>query len=318
MPPTPPRSLTTAAALVMMAATLPRPAELDAQATTALPRSAHLPASARAMALGGAYAMSSGHADAVFHHPALLTRSSGFGLDWQRWGPASSATAASAAVAWFGGGVGIGLRSLQHSAFAGGTVLESSGHQDDLFRVGSVPVSERIATLAYARDLPWLELDLGVAVELVDERVETTQHTVTLFDVSLARSAGPLVVALTAHDIGEKPIVETGSEPARFSLGAGAYGEQVGPLDLGLAGHVGLDQEEELAYGAGVEVGYWPIQGRTFVARLGVQSVPDGSDASPFTTGFAFWGDDITLEWAFNPVSDVDESGTHRFGVRFR
>ena len=70
--------------------------------------------------------------------------------------------------------------------------------------------------------------------------------------------------------------------------------------------------------GGGVELGYYPIQGRTFVARLGFQDVPEDSEAAPVTMGFAFWADDLTIEWAFRPVSDADEGGTHRFGVRWR
>lgn len=269
------------------------------------------------MALGDSYQMSSGHADAIFYHPALLTDARGFGLDVQRWSSVSSAAALSAATPFFGAVVGIGLRSLQYGAPGSGPLAAPAG-PDHLFLAGPVPVSERIATLAYARTLPIFDLDLGVSVDLVDERVGPSTHHVTLYDVGLARDLGPVIVGLTVHDIGEKPILETGARPSVVTLGAGRYGQQLGPLDVGAAAHVGLDREDEVTYGGGIEVGYWPIQGRTFVARFGFQDVPDGSDASHFTTGFAFWGDDITLEWAFRPVSGADEGGTHRFGVRWR
>ena len=291
-------------------------APVVAQSGGILPQTTHLPASTRAMALGGAYAMESGHADAVFYHPALLEGASGFGLDWQRWGGESSAAAASAAVGWFGGGVGVGLRSLQYSVVS--PAAAAPGGQDHLFGVGSVPVSERVASVGYARTLPWLGVDMGVVVDLVDQRVGTSQHAVTLLDVGFARDVGPMTVAFSAHDIGEKPLVEVDEVPALWTLGVGAYGRQVGPLDVGFAAHLGADHEEELTWGGGIEVGYWPIQGRTFVARVGVQDAPEGSDLGNLTTGFAFWGDDITVEWAFRPVSGADEGGTHRFGVRFR
>ena len=99
-------------------------------------------------------------------------------------------------------------------------------------------------------------------------------------------------------------------------LGAGAYGRQLGPLDVGLAGHLSYASEETV-YGGGLELGYWPISGRTFVARIGVQNAPEGSAADPFTFGFAFWGDDLVLEWAYQGFGDLDV-GTHRFGVRWR
>lgn len=315
----PRRPSTDAVAFLVVALAALAPATLTAQTGGVLPKATQLSGSTRAMALGDSYQPGSGHADAIFYHPALLAGAGGFGLDAQRWSGEGSAAAASAAVQWLGGTIGIGLRSLQYGAF-GTAALAAPAGQDHLFLAGPVPVSERIATLAYARALPFfdLDIDLGVSVDLVDERVGPSSHRVTLFDVGLAREVGPVELALTAHDVGEKPIFDAGDEPALVTLGVGGYGRQVGPVDVGVAGHVGLDREEEVRYGAGVEVGYWPVQGRTFVARFGFQDVPDGSDASHFTTGFAFWGDDVTVEWAFRPVSDEDEGGTHRFGVRWR
>lgn len=289
--------------------------DVQAQSRGILPQATHLPASTRAMALGDAYQMGSGHADAIFYHPALLSGASGFGLDVQRWSAEGSAVAASAAMSWFGGNVGIGVRSMQFGSMLAD--LETLSTQDPFFVASSVPVSERIATVGYSRDF-YFGLNLGVAVDLVDQRVGSQIHGVTLFDVGVSRTVGPLVAGFTAHDIGEKPIIDTGSAPARYTLGVGQYGRPLGPLDVGVAAQIGLDHADEITWGGGVEVGYWPVQGRTFVARLGVQNVPDGSEASPITAGFAFWGDDLTLEWAVRPFSGADDGGTHRFGIRFR
>ena len=68
---------------------------------------------------------------------------------------------------------------------------------------------------------------------------------------------------------------------------------------------------------AGLEISYWPIRGRTFVARAGVQRTPNYEDASPFTFGLAYWGDNLVLEWSFQ---GMEESGlrTHRLGVSWR
>lgn len=311
-------SLTTLAGLAVVAVALTGPADASAQAAGILPRAAHLPGSTRAMGLGDAYAMTSGHSDAVFYHPALLTGASGFGIEMQRWTQNGTAAALSGAVQWMGGGVGVGLRTLQYGALGQGAAAVPLG-QDHLFQFGTEPVSERIVTLAYAREV-FFDIDLGVAVDFVDERLPTdsiNRHGVTLFDISAAHELGPVTLGVTVHDIGTKPILDTGTGPSRVELGVGGYGKEVGPLDVGFAAKVGVD-DDEVTYGGGIEVGYWPIQGRTFVARVGFQDVPDGSDASPFTTGFAFWGDDITIEWAFRPFDGVDEGGTHRFGLRWR
>jgi hypothetical protein len=270
------------------------------------------------MSLGDAYAMTSGHADAVFYHPALLTGSSGFGIDVQRWTQSASAAAMSGAVQWLGGGIGVGLRTLQYGAPGSGMDGAPTG-QDHLFDMGPEPVSERIATLAYARET-FFGIDIGLAVDLVDERFPTgsiDRHGATLFDLGAARELGPVTVGITVHDLGTKPVLDSGAGPSRIELGVGGYGQEVGPLDIGFSGKVGVD-DDEVTWGGGIEVGYWPVQGRTFVARAGFQDVPEGSDASPFTAGFAFWGDDITVEWAFRPFDGAAERGTHRFGVRWR
>lgn len=291
------------------------PLSVSAQAAGILPRVNQLPASTRAMGMGDSYAASSGHADAVFYHPALVANASGFGIDLQRWGANSSSMALSAATQWFGGGTAIGLRTLQYSAFGSGALVAPAG-QDDLFGLGSVPVSERVATIAHAREM--FGLDLGVAVDLVDERVGTARQNVALLDVGAATEIGPLDVAFTVHDIGGKPVIDDGAQPAKYVLGAGTYGRPTGIFDLGFAAHVGLD-EDDVVYGGGVELGYWPIQGRTFVARAGFQSRAEGSNARPVTFGFAFWGDDVTVEWAWRPYGGgADEGGSHRFGFRLR
>lgn len=292
-----------------------RPAGLSAQVEGLLPKSTQLSASTRAMALGDSYMMDAGHADAIFYHPALLSNAGGVGIDLQRWAGSGTAVALSGATQLLGGGLAVGLRSLQYGAPGTGTLTAPAG-QDHLFEFGPEPVSERIATIAYARETLF-GIDLGVAMDVVDERVGSNRHSVTLFDVSAASEVGPVTLGVTVHDLGPKPVLETGTEPARVTLGAGSYGTQLGILDLGFAANIGLD-DDEVTYGGGLEIGYWPIQGRTFVARVGFEDVPDGSEASPLTTGFAFWADDFTIEWAFRPFTGADEGGTHRFGMRWR
>jgi len=293
------------------------PASAAAQFPGPGPTLGDVPASTRAMALGDAYAMDSGHADALFYHPALLTGAAGMGLEIQRWDGSGQAVAASAAFAWFGGGVAIGLRTLEYGADSGGSPL-AGGAQDDLFEPGPDPVAERAATIGYAREALF-GFDVGVAIDLVRERAwGVGEQTETRVDVGVARDVGPVRMALTVADLGPVPVLGEGSAPPRVVLGAGAYGRPLGPLDVGFAAKVGW-VDDEVVYGGGVELGYWPIQGRTFVARVGFQDVPEGSEALPLTTGFAFQGDDIVVEWAFRPFSEgTDEGGSHRFALRWR
>lgn len=284
------------------------PATAHAQDRGALPKLLTLPASTRAMALGGAYQPTARHSDGIFYNPALVNGSTGMGVDVQQWGRESSAAAASAALPWFGGSVAVGLQTLQ-LGIVGATVPDGEDH---LFDAGGTAVSERLVTAGYARKL--FGVDWGVAGKLAEERVGAARSTVAMVDVGAARSLGPVVVGVSAMDLGSRPFDgEDGLAAPRVVVGAGAYGQPVGILDVGYAAALTWT-EDRTSVGGGVELGYWPITGRTFVARVGAQSVSDGSDASPFTFGFAFWGDDLRLEWAYQDFGG-GASGTHRFGV---
>lgn len=288
--------------------------QLSAQAAGSLPRVLELPASTRAMALGDAYMMNAGHADALFYHPALLASASGFGLEIQSWGGQSSAAAVSAATQWKGGGIGIGLLTLQYGAPGQGVAAAPTG-QDHLFQLGPSPVSERVAMIGYAREL--FGIDFGVAGKLIDERVGMVRQNKTMVDLGAVTDVGPVRVGLTIRDWGHDPIVlDAGSTP-RVVLGAGSYGRQLGVFDIGLTGAANWSEDRTTISG-GLEVGYWPIRGRTFIARVGLQDPPAGSELSPVSMGFAFWGDDITVEWAFRPYAGTESTGTHRFGLRWR
>jgi len=293
---------------------------LSAQTHSFLPRTTTLPASTRAMALGDSYVLNSGQADALFYHPALLARADGFGGGLQRWGNTSSAASLAGALEFLGGTLGIGLRTLQY-----GMPPENNLHEDHDFRSDGDRGYERTVSIGYGREI-WGGLSAGLAADLLDTRVESLQQNVVLIDVGLSTDLGPIGIGLTAHDIGHKPfhdILDEPSEdygpgPSHIVLGAGAYGQQLGMLDVGFAANAGVDARDALTYGVGVEIGYYPIQGRTFVARVGLQDVPDGSEESPITTGFAFWADDFNVEWAFRPISGAPEGGSHRFGISWR
>jgi hypothetical protein len=66
----------------------------------------------------------------------------------------------------------------------------------------------------------------------------------------------------------------------------------------------------------GLEVGYWPINGRTFVGRIGYRHRSGEYEAVPVTFGGAFYGDNIVLEYALQPFDSGDPS--HRFFMGWR
>lgn len=268
-----------------------------------------IPPSTRAMALGGAYMMDGDQSDAVFQHPELLRSSSGMTLDFQRWGDAASATSASAATAWFGGdvGVAIGLQSIQHtqSSLDG---AEGPFPQDALFVEAGTQISERVASVGMARAMG--EVEWGLALRLTEVRMgDLGSDTDVALAFGAAREVGPVTVGVAYRDI-----LRSVSD---LAIGVGTYGWELGILDVGVSARLeGFD--EDVRYGGGVELGYWPIRGRTFVARVGAQNVPDGSAARPITLGFAYWGDALVLEWGYQLFEGAPESGTHRFTVGWR
>lgn len=316
------RSLLAGLLLLTGAATalalLPVPAASQEDAFSHLLR---LPASTRAMALGDAFMTDAGSAEGIFYHPALVSGASGFGIAVQSWGGVSTAAHLAAATDWFGGSVAVGLQTLQYDRPAEDFTLGEGLAQDPLFQQGPWGASERVATVAYGRESAGLRW--GVAGKVVEQRLTGADQTAWAVDLGVAREVGPLTVALSAQNLGtEMDFVDFGDEsvalPRRYTLGAGAYGREVGPLDVGFSGSLRYEEQaEEWIPGAGLEVGYWPVRGRTFVGRVGVQRVPEG-EASGVTFGAAFWGDDLTLEWAWMPFGGAVDDGTHRIGIGWR
>ena len=307
------------------------PKKLVSQTHHSLPQVLELPASTRAMALGGAYMADSPEADALFYNPALLVDVEGFGLDLQHWGMASWTATASAATQWFGGGIGIGLQVLQYGAPGPGRYTAPGG-QAHLFDIGSLPVSERVATIGYAREIKGI--NLGLAIKLIEERVglsrfvdsdTQTRDGAVWLDAGISKNLGRLTTSLSYQNNGERlfagEYLGDYRVADRITLGVSSSGMQLGIFDYGITAAITqtrpFKEDSETIPAAGLEVSYWPIRGRTFVARAGVQQTPHYKDASPFTFGLAYWGDNLVLEWSSQGM-EQSEFRTHRLGVSWR
>jgi len=288
------------------------PGTATAQTPEREPALLELGMGARALGLGMAPQIGSDDPDAVFVHPALALEASGFHLGLSRFGNASTGYTLSAATDWFGGGVAVSLQTLEYSGPGPGA---RPGGMDPFFAEDGTGVAESAATLTYAREL--FGVDLGISGRMSTQRFDGASVTTGMVDVGASLPLGPLRAALSVRNLGRDP--ELGDEalelPMEVVLGVGGYGRQVGPLDMGLAAQVVRRDDGEFLYGGGLEVGYWPIRGRTFVGRVGFRNVPEG-DASPVTFGGSFWGDNLVLEYAFQPVDGED--GLHRLTVGWR
>ncbi len=290
--------------------------EAGAQTPGREPAILEIPAGARAMGLGMALQLGSSDPDLAFTHPALVQRLSGMQAGHTRFGTAATAYSLSAATDWFGGGVALSVRTLDYRGPVQGAGTRSGGLDPLLLDDGNAPgVSESAATVTWGRSL--FGVALGVSGRLSTQRFDGSSVTAGTVDVGAARPLGRLQVALTARNLGRDPELNgEGLElPQEWVLGAGTYGRPLGPLDVGGAAQVTRRDDGEFIYGGGLEVGYWPIRGRTFVGRVGFRSVPEG-EASPVTFGGSFWGDALVLDYAFQPVDGAD--GIHRISVGWR
>jgi hypothetical protein len=286
---------------------------LAAQTPGREPAVVELPAGARAAGLGHAFQADAGDSDAVFWNPALASRAGGFALGLQGLTTAARAFTVSAAAPWYGGGVAVGLQALEYGTdVAPG---EREGGIDPLLADGGEAVGELVATVAYGRTLAGFTV--GVAGKLVDQRFGDARQQDLAADVGVAHALGPGWASLAVRNLGPERSLDGVDVrlPTDVTLGWGGYGRPLGPLDLGAAAALGRRADGEVVFGGGLELGYWPVQGRTFVARVGVRNVPEG-EASPVTFGGSFWGDRLVLEYAFQPVDDAD--GLHRVTLGWR
>jgi hypothetical protein len=288
------------------------PAGALAQSAAREPAVLELLPSARAAGLGGAYQVGQPDPDAIFVNPALIARASGFRLGYQRYAETSGSFSLSAATDWMGADVAVGLQTLEYGSL-GPTRRE--GGIGPLVAGGPIGASETAATLAYARSVG--PVTAGVGAKLIAQRFGAKRSTAASFDFGVSTNVDRFWVSLAARNLG--PRYDFGdvevTTPEQFSAGIGTYGYQAGPLDLGVAGNVYRRADGEWSGGGGLEVGYYPVNGRTFIARVGGTRVVE-DELSPLTLGASYWGDTLVMDYAFHPHDR--SGGIHRFTLGWR
>ena len=280
-----------------------------------------LASSTRAAALGNAFALGFRDSDALFYQPGLLNQAQGQKASFQRFGANGTLTGLSAARSWFGGGVALGVQHLTYEA-----PLDPAPTVDDILLLpadeatlrdpGTRGASETALSVGYGKTV--MGARFGAVGKYVEQRLGTMKASSVALDLGLAASPGPLTVGLAVQNIGPGLSLGGGEIPlpTRFSLGASSQTTPVGPLDLSASTALAYRLDGDLIPSVGVEVGYWPVNGRTFVGRVGYRYLSENFSAVPFTFGGAFWGDDIILEYAFQGFEEGDP--THRFGIGWR
>jgi hypothetical protein len=179
-----------------------------------------------------------------------------------------------------------------------------------------VTVSELVVSGGFGRRI--LGLRVGVVGKLLEQRYGSSRAATVATDLGVAAAPGPVTVGLAVQNLGPDLTAEGRDIPlaTRIALGASSQSAPVGPLDLSLSSAVSYRLDGDVVPSLGLEVAYWPVTGRTFVARFGYRHLPGSSSLNPLSFGGAFLGDDLILEYAFQGFESGEPS--HRFGVGWR
>jgi hypothetical protein len=276
-----------------------------------------LPASTRALGLGNAFPVGSADSDAIFYNAAFGDRLRGGGAAVQWFGSRSTGYTASAAMEWWSGGLAVGVRALDYGTDPAVSPAPGPlpGGEGALHGGGAAVASERAASVAFGRTVRGLRL--GAAAHLVEQRVSGERNATPAFDVFVGHVLGMVAVGLSAQHLGPGYELAGGdvSLPTRLTLAAsGVQAAPMGPVDVLPVLSLGWEVDGGMVPAGGVEVSYWPVQGRTFTLRLGGRSAAEG--VRPFTAGAGFTGDRLIIDYALVPL----EGGrfSHRAGLRWR
>jgi hypothetical protein len=171
-----------------------------------------------------------------------------------------------------------------------------------------------VAVLGYTRRI--FGIRIAAVGKAISQRWLDDRETTVALDLSTGHVLGPLTAGLAVQNIGTSANFsgQDADAPLRVTVGASWRTLQLGPLDVLPAASIARTADGTIVPAAGVEVGYWPIQGRTFIARFGLRD-PASDSADPFTLGAGFAGDRISLDWAWVPF---DVGSSHRVSVRWR
>lgn len=248
------------------------------------------PGSARALALGDAFVLGSPDTDGIFYN-AAASGSAGLAAGVGVYDDARL-LGASAATTWLGATVMLGLRTSGPAASVTDTEL-----------AGAVRAEA-------------LGVRFAVTAKTLERRTGDARAGVVAADLALAADAGPIRLGLAARDLGADVDNDNAALemelPTRLVLSAATRSLPVGPFDLTAAGRAGADRDRDVAVGGGLELAYWPIQGRTFAARAG--ALREAGGRTTWTAGGGFAGDRMAIDYAFHDAGE----GAHRITLRWR
>lgn len=283
-----------------------------------------LPASARIAAMANA-GIASNDADALLYNPGMLPVARGMSASVQRYGSAgtagSVATVAQAGTLSFGVGaqfVDWTAQALPNPTDPRQTYrLQLRGGATSLYQREGLPASSAAFTLGIARTI--MGLRLGASIKYAEDRIGMDHDGTVAVDFGMYRPMGPANLAIVAQNLGAGTEIRgmPGALPRRFGIG---YGGGLFPMwerwDLGAQMQLTVENDYFVRPAGGVELGYVPIEGVSFVFRTGLR-LPRERDEPLVTGGLGITVDRLSLDYAVEPFRD-GRPVSHRVGVRVR
>lgn len=290
------------------------PAAGTAQSLEHGPLLGEIPTSVRAASLGNAFMLTGTDPEMVFYNPALLQRSQGIGMSAQLYSGESTAFSLAGGSSWWGGGIGFGIQVLEYSVASDDTRFVPTS-ADDLLITGPNGITEFAAVLGYARQ--YFGFRLGASAKAINRRVDGVQDGVIAVDLGASRVFYGVTFGVAVQNLGENLVMAESELPLaeRVTVGLTSSSYSIGGVDVAGTFAVTRRADVEVIPGGGLEFSYWPVQGRTFIGRVGLKKVPSGEE-SPFTFGAGFRGDAIAIDYGYQTFDGLD--GVHRVGLTFR
>ena len=274
------------------------------------------PASTRALAMGDA-GVALAAVDALCRNPAQLAVARGLAGGASRYGGGATLLSVALALPMAPGGLGLGVQHLDYTAGCAACAASLGTGEGALGTDAGPAASASVLTLGFGREVDGVRV--GVAGKWVEHRVADTRGGALAVDVGVARRVGWATVAASAQNLGTRLRYAHGLAAqdlqTRATLGVATEGRWVGPLDLAASAALSYLDGGDLVPGAGLELGYSPVEGYAVAGRVGARrAIGDG--VGPLSLGAALSRDRVTVEYAFQPL---DAPGAlHRVGLRLR
>lgn len=275
-----------------------------------------LPSSTRVLSMGNAGG-NFNDADALFYNPAFLYNARGVALSMQRYGSNGTAGSLANIVTLGSMNIGVGAQFVRWSAAPASYRELMRLGATQLGDSGGIDASSLAITFGFSKTFKGKRV--AANAKYAEDRLGSANDGTLAFDFGvMGPSFGPGTFSLAVRNVGQGLRLngEEGRLPTQLAIGWGGTYNNFTIWDMGYQTQLTVDRDGYLRPAAGLEVGYVPIEGVSFTARVGLR-MPREDDESPATAGLGFNVDRFSLDYAFEPFLN-GRSVSHRLGIRVK